>query len=110
MLTLTYIYLMPLSRQKESQQIAAANAVDLDPGGTLAPMGLAYVSRVVTAIPGAIQMVIVLQTTAMPPGEPTFEETYPDATTREQGATSLFTDRLSQALRTTAQQTSLTIV
>lgn len=109
MLNLVYAYLMPLSRQKESQQIADANAVDLDPGGTLAPMGLAYVTRTVTAVPGGIQMVIVLQTTPMPPGELTFEDTYTTPAEREIGATSLFTDRLNQALRTLATLTSLTI-
>lgn len=113
MLTITLTYLLPRSRQKQSQQIDEANNVVLDPGNAptvLTMQGLRLVSQAASAVVDGIQLEVVLETLPADANGIPFERAYPTTQQREQAVSNLFTGRINQQLTTNCKQTSTVIV
>lgn len=102
-MTFTYVLLLPLTAQRQSQQIAAGQNVSLLDPGESSVIPIAELSRVVAVVGTNLRIEVVFQDL------PGFTNLYPTAAEARAALDNLFTSRVSALLTNVATQDSLTI-
>ena len=108
-MTLTLLYALPRTPQKQSQQEAETLAVQLEEPGNLEALRLQERSRAVATVADEVQFEVVYTALGADPLLPGFVEMYPDTAAQEGAVANLWTGRLQAALNNLCRQVSITI-
>lgn len=102
-MTFTYVLLLPLTAQRQSQQIAAGQNVSLLDPGEINVIPIVELSRTVAVVGVNLRIEVVFQDL------PGFSDLYPTVEDARGALNNLFTSRVSSLLYNVATQESLTI-
>lgn len=108
-MTITLLYALPRTFQKQTQQEAETLGVQLEQDGNLEALRLQETGRTAQTIAGEVQFSVEYTTLGAAPPLPSFLELYPTTEQQQMAVDNLWTARLQAALKNTCRQVSITI-